>query len=681
MPAPTITPLPTPPSRSQSPETFSTDADAFLGALPDFATDANAQASYLDGLATAVDADATAAVAAASIAVGAANYQGDYNAGTTYQIGESVSYSGRRYVAKTVNTGVTPADGANWFLINDGDVLGPVSASDNGIAFFDGTNGKLIKSGLGVGTAGQYLSSQGAGNLPQWVSAPTPVGLINDTFTAAGNITAGKVIQYTTGTNVEAVSGSNTVYGLSLGSGVNAGSPSNQERSRVGISPDGTTAVALVGESGAIKVRIGTISGSTVTWGTAVSLTLSGATATSFRPGQISFINGSNTDFIIVAYDGSGTTNNGIVCHFGVISGTTATFTRSVVLAGTQSITAINSVHYTTNSVCVFYLIGTTMSGIAFTFSGTTITAGSATSVATTVYLNNNDTQHIPCDFDALTTGQIVVGYNGAGSSYQVRLVRVTASGTVLSAGSPLSGDSTTDGLHDLTFDKRVANRLYHTYKFAGYIDTKTTTISGSTLTNSANYGRISPTLPNGDEVVMIVKLRCVPVGSGYPALTRLLTVYSQYSASAGNGRSVLTQELSNDTTNPTYSTVQNNSYGLIAGTRNELAMATLGKFAVMNESANSSTPVSIGQAPFTYIVTNLTEAKIIGIASETVTAGQPVKVDLLGGYNKNQTGLTPWTVYYVDVTGALTTTSTSPNVKIGKSTSATAIQIKAPTI
>lgn len=168
MTAPHITPLPTPPSRSQSPDTFSTDADAFLGALPDFQSDANAQADYLDGLADQVTVDAAAAEAAAAIAAGAANYMGDYNALTTYQIGESVSYNGRRYVAKTVNTGITPADGANWFLINDGDVLGPVSATNNGIALFDGTTGKIIKSGLDNGTAGQVLTSGGGGNTPTW---------------------------------------------------------------------------------------------------------------------------------------------------------------------------------------------------------------------------------------------------------------------------------------------------------------------------------------------------------------------------------------------------------------------------------------------------------------------------------------------------------------------------------
>lgn len=73
MPAPTISALPTPPSRSDDPETFSTKADAFLGALPTFRTEANAQASYLDGIATAADADAAAAATSASNAATSAS--------------------------------------------------------------------------------------------------------------------------------------------------------------------------------------------------------------------------------------------------------------------------------------------------------------------------------------------------------------------------------------------------------------------------------------------------------------------------------------------------------------------------------------------------------------------------------------------------------------------------------
>lgn len=73
MPAPLITPLPNPPSRSQSPETFSAEADAFLGALPEFQTDANAQATYLDALSATVDGYADAALASQNAASSSAS--------------------------------------------------------------------------------------------------------------------------------------------------------------------------------------------------------------------------------------------------------------------------------------------------------------------------------------------------------------------------------------------------------------------------------------------------------------------------------------------------------------------------------------------------------------------------------------------------------------------------------
>ena len=199
MPAPTITPLPTPPSRSTDPANFAIEADAFVAALPEFQTDANAQAAYLDALAISttdylddlvieVNADAALASSSASIAVGAANYKGDYSAITTYQIGQSVTSAGRQWVAKTVNLGITPVSGINWLLINDGDVLGPVAATNNSLAAFDGVTGKLIKSAdltsnnvlLGNGTGapltvapasfGNVLTSNGT----SWISAPAP---------------------------------------------------------------------------------------------------------------------------------------------------------------------------------------------------------------------------------------------------------------------------------------------------------------------------------------------------------------------------------------------------------------------------------------------------------------------------------------------------------------------------
>lgn len=277
MTAPHITPLPTPPSRSQSPDTFSTDADAFLGALPDFQSDANAQADYLDGLADQVTVDAAAAEAAAAIAAGAANYMGDYNALTTYQIGESVSYNGRRYVAKTVNTGVTPADGANWFLINDGDVLGPLSATNNSIALFDGTTGKILKSGLDNGTAGQALLSGGAGNVPTWGSVEG--GILP--FTASGSILDGKPLALRSDGKVEQVTGFTQTE--TLGAAANYTSSSSQPKATFDI-PGTSNFIVFHKTNTTQQVVIGSISGNTISYGTPVTAPWNGIT----DPPQIS---------------------------------------------------------------------------------------------------------------------------------------------------------------------------------------------------------------------------------------------------------------------------------------------------------------------------------------------------------------------------------------------------------
>lgn len=110
-----ITPLPTVPNSNMSESVFDDTADTFLGALPTFQSEANDLADDVNTKASQVATDADTASDAAVAATAAANYQGDYDAGTTYAVGESVTYGGEVYVAKTENTGVTPVEGANWF--------------------------------------------------------------------------------------------------------------------------------------------------------------------------------------------------------------------------------------------------------------------------------------------------------------------------------------------------------------------------------------------------------------------------------------------------------------------------------------------------------------------------------------------------------------------------------------
>lgn len=111
-----ITPLPTPPSRDD-PTNFATRADAFLGALPTFATEANAQAVTVNADAVSSAASAVTASSAAAGATAAANVT-KWISGTTYTEGVVV-WSPTTYLSyrrKTTGGGTTDpsSDSTNW---------------------------------------------------------------------------------------------------------------------------------------------------------------------------------------------------------------------------------------------------------------------------------------------------------------------------------------------------------------------------------------------------------------------------------------------------------------------------------------------------------------------------------------------------------------------------------------
>jgi hypothetical protein len=141
-----ITPLPTPPSRDD-PTNFATRADAFLGALPDFATEANALAVDVNADAVAAAADAADAVAAAAAATAAANAT-KWVSGTTYTEG-AVVWSPITYLTyrrKSTGGGTTDpsADSTNWAqAAGTGDVTLAGAQTITGTKTFSGTSSTL----------------------------------------------------------------------------------------------------------------------------------------------------------------------------------------------------------------------------------------------------------------------------------------------------------------------------------------------------------------------------------------------------------------------------------------------------------------------------------------------------------------------------------------------------------
>ena len=77
-----------------------------------------------------------------------------------------------------------------------------------------------------------------------------------------------------------------------------------------------------------------------------------------------------------------------------------------------------------------------------------------------------------------------------------------------------------------------------------------------------------------------------------------------------------------------------------------------------------------------TTTVTNLTAENYIGIAQETVSTGNDVKVTTISGVDANQSSLTPAQTYYVQTNGTLSTTAGSPSVVAGTAIASTQLLV-----
>ena len=76
--------------------------------------------------------------------------------------------------------------------------------------------------------------------------------------------------------------------------------------------------------------------------------------------------------------------------------------------------------------------------------------------------------------------------------------------------------------------------------------------------------------------------------------------------------------------------------------------------------------------------LTNLTAAKFLGVSDAAISSAASGNVTIKGGIAATGlSSLTPGSDYYAQGDGSISTTSTSPAVKIGKALSATAINLE----
>jgi len=197
-----ITALPTPPSR-QDPANFNDRADAFLGALPQFQTEANTLQTDVNSKQVAA---ATSATNAAASELAAANTADAviWVSGTTYTVGQNrfSPINFLTYRRKTAGAGTTDPslDSTNWALLTG---LGDVATTGNQTIAGNKTfTNRVLVAGGSASSPSIAFSDDGATDTGfYWLSDGTfgftNNGVSSGTVASGGNLTmVGNITAY-----------------------------------------------------------------------------------------------------------------------------------------------------------------------------------------------------------------------------------------------------------------------------------------------------------------------------------------------------------------------------------------------------------------------------------------------------------------------------------------------------
>ena len=419
----------------------------------------------------------------------------------------------------------------------------------------------------------------------------------------------------------------------------------------------------------------------------------------------------SNSQKVVIAYRDLGNSNYGTAI-VGTVSGTSISFgSESVFKSGAVQWTRVA---YDSNSQKV--VIGYRNAGgsgegkaIVGTVSGTSISFGSE------VEFNSGNTDYILPTFDS-SNNKVVIAYRDRGNSNYGTAIVGTVSGTSISFGSEVVFESANSWHISSTFDSSN-NKVVIAYNDVGNSQYGTAivgTVSGTSISfgtpvvyndnGATNYNTATFDSTNGKVVIAYQD-----GGNSYDA-TAIVGTVSGTSISFGtpvvfytgsNSYTEATYDSNNDKVVIAYQDASNSNYGTaITGTVSGTSIS-FGNAVVLNDSGetywfglaydansqkvvityrdggNSNYGTAVVFNSFSSQTTDLTTENYIGIAAEAISDTATGKINILGGVNSGQTGLTTAKTYYVQPTGTLATTAGDPSVVAGTSISSTKIIVR----
>jgi hypothetical protein len=342
-----------------------------------------------------------------------------------------------------------------------------------------------------------------------------------------------------------------------------------------------------------IILRVGTVSGTSISFGAEVTATTFETTACS-----ISYDPNTANKFILAV----SSTSVG-AAMIGTVSGTSISLASSANFNGHTTTPVVRYNPATANQVILSY-VDNANSQYGTSVIGTV--SGNSISYATEYVYSSSSA--LGTRMDASKTGIFVVVFGNLGKS-----IIGTISGLAISYGSVANFISASTQDEQVAFDPVTTNRFVVSYRDSqnsNYLTARVGTVSGSTISYATKAALVN-------------------------------------SEGVGTGLSF-----------------DPNASGMFASVFGQASNSFHGK-AVISQLAATVTG------------TNLTATNFIGMPDKAYASGATATVALEGGVSTNQTSLTIGSTYYVQPTGSLATSASTPSVEAGKAISATSLLLK----
>jgi len=486
----------------------------------------------------------------------------------------------------------------------------------------------------GVVAQGEAATALASGNAAL-DAAVNFVGSSSLELTAASPISIGSAVGLDDTGSVQSVREIVDVDTRSFGSPVVFESASSTYISTTYDSTNNKVVIAYrdVGNSGYGTAIVGTVSGTSISFGTAVVFE-------SASSNYISSTYDSTNNRVAIAYrdDGNSFYGTAIV---GTVSGTSISFGTAVVFESAYTEFISPTFDSTNDRVVIAYRASSLGNAIVGTVSGTSISFGTA------VVFESADSVSIYSTFDS-TNDRVVISYSDNGTA-----IVGTVSGTSISFGTAVVFESAGSVYNSATYDS-TNNRVAIAYRDDGnsfYGTAIVGTVSGTSISfgsavvfESAQSENISPTYDSTNNQVVIAYR---DVGNSSYGTAIVGTVSG---TSISFGTAVVFESANSDNISTTYDS-----------SNNRVVIA-------YRDNGNSNYGTAIIAAPGSAISPTISsQTNFLGIAQATVASGADVNVLLPRAIDTNQTGLTPGYFYYVDAaTSGFTTASGQPSTWSG---------------